>query len=303
VVSTDAPHGPGEILDHGVDGLLTPVGDPDALGDALLRLINDEPLRQSMAAAALANSTRYDPAPIAQRYEELFEELAAGKKRRWWSKPGPAPTALGPVSSAGKPTLDWDGEAELPPDVQWLDPAAAVVPAPVPEGVYQLVRDDGTELQAGLRDTRWLLEETPALRLQLPCRRPDGTMGVRVTDRPAYAEVGPVQADADGVRLAGRLIGRAFSPGSSLVADSSGQTREFPLSFDEATFQAVIPALPAGTWSLSLQVGEDRVPLAGLRDDIMAKHRAFVLPAATIDGVTLQPAYRADNTFVVRATV
>ena len=74
VVSTDAPHGPGEILGDGEDGLLTPVGDPDAMADALLRLIDDDERRRSMAAAALANSARYDPAPIADRYEELFDD-------------------------------------------------------------------------------------------------------------------------------------------------------------------------------------------------------------------------------------
>lgn len=292
VVSTDAPYGPGEILENGVDGLLTPVGDPDALGDALLRLINDEPLRQSMAAAALASSTRYDPAPIAQQYEQLFEELAAGKKRRWWSKPGRPPAVLGPVASVGKPTLDWDGLSPLPAGVR-LEGAGED---------YRAVREDGTELQAGIRDTRWLLGDIEAMRIQLPYRRPDGTMGVRVTDRAAYAEVGPVQADADGVRIAGRLIGRAFAPESSVVAVSAGESRDFPVEYEGVTFRTVIPGLPAGTWSLHLKIGADLIPLAGLRDDIVVKSRAYVLPAATIDGVTLQPAYRPDNSFVVRAT-
>jgi glycosyltransferase involved in cell wall biosynthesis len=101
VVSTDAPHGPGEILTDGVDGLLTPVGDPDALGDALLRVINDEPLRRSMAAAALVSATRYDPAPIAEQYEQLFDQIAAGKKRRWWTRRGEPLDVLGPATSAG----------------------------------------------------------------------------------------------------------------------------------------------------------------------------------------------------------
>jgi glycosyltransferase involved in cell wall biosynthesis len=292
VVSTDAPHGPGEILADGVDGLLTPVGDPDALGDALLRLINDEPLRRSMAAAALASSTRYDPAPIAEQYEQLFEELAAGKKRRWWSRPGEPLPVFGPVASTGRPALDWDGLSPLPPEVHL-------------EGSgddYRVVRDDGAELQAGLRDTRWLLDGTDAMKIQLPYRRADGTMGVRVTDRAAYAEVGPIQADADGVRLAGRLIGPAFSPGAVVVAVSSGETREFPVEYEARTFRTVISSLPAGTWSLHLRVGDDLVPLAGLRDDIVDKRRAFVLPAATINGVTLQPAYLADNTVAVRVT-
>ena len=41
-----------------------------------------------MAAAALKNSARYDPALIAEQYEQLFERLAArkAKRRRWWPR-------------------------------------------------------------------------------------------------------------------------------------------------------------------------------------------------------------------------
>ena len=307
VVSTDAPHGPGEILNDGVDGLLTPLGDPDAMGDALLRLINDDKLRQSMAAAALASSTRYDPAPIAARYEELFDELAAGKRRRWWAGPlmrgrggraEPLPV-LGPVASAGRPTLDWDGAAPLPMNVRWKDAVA-----PVPEGDYQLVGTDGTELQAGLRDTRRLLDDPAGARIQLPYRRPDGTFGVRVTDRPVYAEVGPIEVDGDGVQISGRLVGAEFGPGATVSARDCEQERELPLAYRQGVFHTTVPVLPAGTWSLWLRPAAEAeaVPLAGLRDDIVDKRTAFVLPAATIEGMTMQPAYLADNTFAVRAT-
>ena len=65
-----------------------------------------------------------------------------------------------------------------------------------------------------------------------------------------------------------------------------------------------MPVLPAGTWSLWLrpEAGAEAVPLAGLRDDIVDKRTAFVLPAATIEGVRMQPGYLADNTFAIRAT-
>ena len=127
-------------------------------------------------------------------------------------------------------------------------------------------------------------------------------MGVRVTDRVAYAEVGPVQADADGVRVAGRLIGGAFTDGASLLAVSAGESREFPLEYQLGTFRAVIPVLPAGTWALSVKTSSGTIPLTGLLDDIVDKSRAYVLPAARINGVTLQPAYLPGNTFAVRAT-
>lgn len=77
VVSTDCPHGPGEIIANGVDGRLVPVGDVNAIAAGLLELINDDDLRGRMAAAALKDSQRFDPARIAERYESLFTDLTA----------------------------------------------------------------------------------------------------------------------------------------------------------------------------------------------------------------------------------
>ncbi|MFJ9041378.1 glycosyltransferase family 4 protein [Streptomyces sp. NPDC102406] len=77
VVSTDCPHGPGEIIDNGVDGRLVEVGNVDAIAAGLLELINDDALRRQMAARALTHSARFDPARIAERYEDLFGSLTA----------------------------------------------------------------------------------------------------------------------------------------------------------------------------------------------------------------------------------
>ncbi|MFF8847812.1 glycosyltransferase family 4 protein [Streptomyces sp. NPDC015127] len=77
VVSTDCPNGPREIIEHGVDGLLVPVGDVDAIAGALLTLIEDDELRRRTGQAALAASARFDPARIGERHEALFAELVA----------------------------------------------------------------------------------------------------------------------------------------------------------------------------------------------------------------------------------
>ncbi|MDQ0797193.1 glycosyltransferase family 4 protein [Streptomyces sp. B1I3] len=77
VVATDCPHGPAEIIDDGTDGRLVPLGDTGAFTDALLALVDDDGLRHRMGRAALASSARFDPAPIAERHERLFAELAA----------------------------------------------------------------------------------------------------------------------------------------------------------------------------------------------------------------------------------
>ncbi|PRH77999.1 glycosyl transferase [Streptomyces solincola] len=75
VVSTDCPHGPREIIEDGVDGRLVPVGDADAVAEALLGYIEDDELRRRAGAAALAASRRFDPVAIAARHEALFTEL------------------------------------------------------------------------------------------------------------------------------------------------------------------------------------------------------------------------------------
>jgi glycosyltransferase involved in cell wall biosynthesis len=82
VVSTACPVGPAEIISDGADGLLVPPGDVDAITAALLRLMNDDPLRHALGRAAAVSARRYDPALIAARYEELFRTLGAAAPRR-----------------------------------------------------------------------------------------------------------------------------------------------------------------------------------------------------------------------------
>ncbi|WP_405819086.1 glycosyltransferase family 4 protein [Streptomyces sp. NBC_00838] len=93
VVSTDCPHGPGEIIEDGVDGRLVPVGDVDAIADGLLALIEDDELRRRTGLAAIASSARFDPARIAERHEELFAALVDRGRRQ----AGPRGAVLGTV--------------------------------------------------------------------------------------------------------------------------------------------------------------------------------------------------------------
>jgi glycosyltransferase involved in cell wall biosynthesis len=81
VVSFDCPRGPGEILDHGVDGILVPDGDVDAFAAALLELVEDGDRRRRMGAAARHSAQTYDIDAVAPRWEELLEELAGGQRR------------------------------------------------------------------------------------------------------------------------------------------------------------------------------------------------------------------------------
>lgn len=82
VVSTDAPVGPREIVSDGENGYLVPVGDVEALADRLRVLMRDTALRQRMGAAAEASSHRFLTPAVVDRYEALFDELAADLPRR-----------------------------------------------------------------------------------------------------------------------------------------------------------------------------------------------------------------------------
>jgi glycosyltransferase involved in cell wall biosynthesis len=74
VVSFDCPRGPSDIVDDGVDGLLVPPEDVGALAQAILALIEDEPRRRRLAAAALTKAERYRTEAIAPRWDTLLAD-------------------------------------------------------------------------------------------------------------------------------------------------------------------------------------------------------------------------------------
>jgi glycosyltransferase involved in cell wall biosynthesis len=72
VVSTDCPHGPAEILDHGRYGRLTPVGDVRAMSEAIISVLRTPPSRALMQSRGEIFTIR----AAADRYIELFEILS-----------------------------------------------------------------------------------------------------------------------------------------------------------------------------------------------------------------------------------
>ena len=80
VVSFDCPNGPGDVLTSGSDGLLVPEGDVDALAAALLRVIEDEPLRRALGQAAVHSAARYDARIIGAAWSGLLEELVGSRR-------------------------------------------------------------------------------------------------------------------------------------------------------------------------------------------------------------------------------
>lgn len=122
VVSTDCPVGPREILRHGEDGFLVPNGEVDGIVGGLRRLMADEPARRAMGAAALRNATRFDPAAVADRYVELFEDAArrrAAAERGYRRPAGPRTAGTDrltvPPVSLGAATVDVTAD-----DAGWL---------------------------------------------------------------------------------------------------------------------------------------------------------------------------------------
>ncbi|MFC5804398.1 glycosyltransferase family 4 protein [Streptomyces formicae] len=128
VVSTDCDYGPREIVADGVDGLLVPVGDADAVAHALLRLIDDGELRRRMGAAARVNARRFDPGPVAKQYEELFAELGAGGSRKFNSYTESV-TSADAGADPGNTGTDAESAGETSPGCGALDRTASASPA------------------------------------------------------------------------------------------------------------------------------------------------------------------------------
>jgi glycosyltransferase involved in cell wall biosynthesis len=80
IVST-AVDGCREVLEDGVTGLLVPPRAPADLAAALLRLIEQEPLRRGLAARAREESRKYDIRRCVEQMETLYDEVLAERGR------------------------------------------------------------------------------------------------------------------------------------------------------------------------------------------------------------------------------
>jgi glycosyltransferase involved in cell wall biosynthesis len=77
-VSTRCPYGPDELIEDGVSGRLTPVGDVDAFGTALAELCADREGAADLGRAAHARAHRdFDTATVCSTYEAAFEKVVA----------------------------------------------------------------------------------------------------------------------------------------------------------------------------------------------------------------------------------
>ena len=78
VVVTDCPWGPGEIVQHGVDGWLVPPEDVAALAEGLGLLMGDDALRARLAEAARRSVRRFARESVMTLWDDLVDGLRPG---------------------------------------------------------------------------------------------------------------------------------------------------------------------------------------------------------------------------------
>jgi len=81
VVST-AVDGCREVIQDKRTGLLVPPKDPEKLGEALLKVIDDVPLRARLEKAAQAASKRYDISECMRLMQQIYDDVLREKKAR-----------------------------------------------------------------------------------------------------------------------------------------------------------------------------------------------------------------------------
>jgi glycosyltransferase involved in cell wall biosynthesis len=79
VVSTRCPSGPEEIITDGVNGLLVPPADPDALAEAIIKVLTNPEMARKMALAGKQRAEDFRVEKIVRQYEQLFESVLEEK--------------------------------------------------------------------------------------------------------------------------------------------------------------------------------------------------------------------------------
>ena len=75
-ISFDCPNGPAELITHGEDGLLVPLGDIEKLAESIEWMITHEEERLRISNNARLKAKQYTAETIMPQWVELFEKVA-----------------------------------------------------------------------------------------------------------------------------------------------------------------------------------------------------------------------------------
>ncbi|HVK78585.1 MAG TPA: glycosyltransferase [Kofleriaceae bacterium] len=78
VVASDCPHGPGEIITDGVNGLLVPPAAPAPLAAAMIRVLGDPALARALAERGQARAQDFHVDKIGAAYAALLRGVTTG---------------------------------------------------------------------------------------------------------------------------------------------------------------------------------------------------------------------------------
>ena len=80
VIATDCPFGPGDIIRDGIDGILIPVNDIDALANAIKSMITNEHLQKQFAAKAPEILQRFGLEQVITQWETIIHSVLKHRK-------------------------------------------------------------------------------------------------------------------------------------------------------------------------------------------------------------------------------
>lgn len=75
VISTDCKSGPNEIIEDGKSGILVPVGDYNAMSEAILKVLNSASLWQKLSLEGRKRAECFSFKTRVKEYEELFQKI------------------------------------------------------------------------------------------------------------------------------------------------------------------------------------------------------------------------------------
>lgn len=314
VVSTDADHGPRNIITHGEDGLIVPGGDTDAMAEAMLELIEDDDRRKRMSEAAVRGAVRFHEEASCVRFEAILRDAFARKALPTSATArmdaegsvridvGALPAEARDVTVVCRRTGGGDVEERFPVSAE----GTAVVPwsGGLPEAIWELSlrTAGGHEVPLSVDgygcDVRELLHVplpragARALELLLPHRSSDDRLRIRSVARASHVEVGDLAVTAQAVELQAEYWGGELGRGAQIEAvlrKDKSCVLTFPALAGEGTRITstvecgALVGGHAGTeqiWDVWLRPAEgaERVPLSKLATDVLQPINVFTFP-------------------------